>query len=61
MFFTSYADKPIKKSLNNKEINKENLLKIIMGKLGLTEEDIQKDPEILNSIIRENKINSILS
>ncbi len=40
--------------------NKELLLKSIMSKLNISEEDLEKDPSWIKSKIREANIDSIL-
>lgn len=40
--------------------NKQYLLKVIMDKLGITEEDLEKDPSWIKAKVREMRIESIL-
>lgn len=40
--------------------NKQYLLKVIMDKLGITEEDLEKDPSWIKAKVREIRIESIL-
>ena len=40
--------------------NKQYLLEVIMDKLGITEEDLEKDPSWIKAKVREMRIESIL-
>lgn len=48
---------PIKKIISE---NKKYLLDAFMNQLGITEEDLQKEPSWIKAKIRESKINQIL-
>lgn len=40
--------------------NKNYLLKVILGQLGLTEEDLEKEPSWIKSKVRESNIDKVL-
>ena len=40
--------------------NKEYLLKVILNQLGLTDEDLEKEPHIIKSIVRDSNIDKVL-
>ena len=40
--------------------NKEYLLKVILNQLGLTNEDLEKEPHIIKSIVRDSNIDKVL-
>lgn len=41
--------------------NKEYLLEVIMNQLGLTTEDLEKDPSWIKAKVRESNIDKVLS
>jgi hypothetical protein len=47
-------------SPSNYYLNKEFLLKLIMEKVGLTRDDLDKDHSFVKSKVRESKIDEIL-
>jgi hypothetical protein len=40
--------------------NEQILLNAIMNKLGITNEDLEKDPSYIKSVIRDSKIEELL-
>jgi len=40
--------------------NKEYLLRVILNQLGLTDEDLEKEPHIIKSIVRDSNIDKVL-
>lgn len=44
---------------SNEEQNREFLLKVILGQLGLTDEDLERDPSCIKDIVRESNIDKV--
>ena len=40
--------------------NKQYLLKVIMNQLGITEEDLERDPSFIKAKVREMRLDTLL-